>query len=53
MFFTACKFSKLRASVAAILKNPSRFVTPPLPLRVAQVYLSLTRIRRSIHRAET
>jgi hypothetical protein len=42
MFFTACKFSKLRASVAAILKNSSRFVTPPLPLRVAQVYLSLT-----------
>jgi hypothetical protein len=42
MFFTTCKFSKLRASVAAILENSLRFVTPPLPPRLAQVYLSLT-----------
>jgi hypothetical protein len=42
MFFTTCKFSKLRASGAAILKNSLRFVSSPLPLRVAQVYLSLT-----------
>jgi len=51
MFFTACKFSKLRASVAAFLENSLRFVIPPRPLRLAQVYLSLTKNRKQFHRA--
>jgi hypothetical protein len=42
MFFNTCKFRKLRASVAAILEISLRFVIPPLLLRLAQVYLSLT-----------
>jgi hypothetical protein len=42
MFFSACKFCNLRASVSAILKKFIRFIPSPLPLRLAQVYLSLT-----------
>jgi hypothetical protein len=42
MFFTACKFCNLRASVAVILKKSIRFISSPLPRRAAQVYLSLT-----------
>ncbi len=42
MFSTACKFSKLRACVAAILKKCIRFMSSPLALNLAQVYLSLT-----------
>jgi hypothetical protein len=42
MFFTACKFCILRARVAAILKKIFRFISSPLPLRVAQVYLGIT-----------